>query len=198
MAIVAHQPAKRKARQCQNGLDHSQGHGRLDLTAVIADIDFDQHANDRSLLLRGVADLLHIVDGIHSHDQKIFTNSATPAQVTAARALVEADLKVGVLVSANSECLAIFKEAAKLAEQHSAQIGCRSLDVLHCATANVLAADEFISTDARQKKLAVAMGLNLVTCERFATGHRVKRLRLSTTFLPPSSSIRPATIRDRS
>ena len=35
--------------------------------------------------------------------------------------------------------------------------------ILHCAAAKVSAAAEFISSDARQKQLAVAMGLNLVT-----------------------------------
>jgi hypothetical protein len=50
----------------------------------------------------------------------------------------------------------------KLSELHTGTIGCRSLDILHCATAKVLAAAEFISTDTRQKKLATAMGLNLV------------------------------------
>jgi hypothetical protein len=50
-----------------------------------------------------------------------------------------------------------------LAEQHTGLLGCRSLDVLHCAAARILGVSEFISTDARQKKLATAMGLNLVT-----------------------------------
>jgi len=52
--------------------------------------------------------------------------------------------------------------AVKLAGQHTGTVGCRSLDILHCAAAKVLAATEFISTDSRQKKLATAMGLNLV------------------------------------
>ena len=94
---------------------------------------------------------------------KVFTKSATVAQVTAACALVETDLKAGVLVSANTEWKDIFQNATKLAEKHSAIIGCRSLDVLHCAAAKVMAATEFISTDGRQKKLAAAMGLNVVT-----------------------------------
>ena len=72
-------------------------------------------------------------------------------------------LKTGVLVSARSEWENVFQEAVKLAEQHTRVFGCRSLDVLHCAAAKVLAASEFISTDGRQKKLASAMGLNLVT-----------------------------------
>ena len=94
---------------------------------------------------------------------KVFLKNATATQITAARALVEADLKAGVLVSPGVEWQDIFAEAVKLAEQHTGTIGCRSLDILHCAAAQVLAASEFISTDARQKKLAVAMGLNLVT-----------------------------------
>ena len=94
---------------------------------------------------------------------KVFLKSATAAQVTAARALVETDLKAGVLVSPSGEWKDIFAEAVKLAEQHTGTIGCRSLDILHCAAAKVLAASEFISADARQKKLAVAMGLNLVS-----------------------------------
>ena len=94
---------------------------------------------------------------------KVFFKHATTAQTTAARALVEGDLKTGVLVSARSEWENVFQEAVKLAEQHTGVFGCRSLDVLHCAAAKVLAASEFVSTDGRQKKLASAMGLNLVT-----------------------------------
>jgi len=107
--------------------------------------------------------LLHELEFMNALQLKVFLKSATAAQVTAARALVEADLKAGVLVSPSGEWKDIFTEAAKLAEQHTGTVGCRSLDILHCAAASVLAASEFISTDARQRKLAVAMGLNLVT-----------------------------------
>ena len=57
----------------------------------------------------------------------------------------------------------VFQEAARLAEQHTGSLGCRSLDVLHCAAARILGVSEFISTAARQKKLATAIGLNLVS-----------------------------------
>lgn len=76
---------------------------------------------------------------------------------------MEADLKSGVLVSAGGDWPNIFREAVKLAEQHTGRVGCRSLDILHCAAAKTLAVTEFVSTDTRQKKLATAMGLNLVT-----------------------------------
>ncbi len=50
---------------------------------------------------------------------KVFLKSATTAQVTAARALVEADLKAGVLVSPSGESKDIFAEAVKQTEQHT-------------------------------------------------------------------------------
>lgn len=106
---------------------------------------------------------LHELEFVNALQLKVFLKNATPQQVTAARGLVEADLKSGVLASAGGDWPTIFHEAVKLAEQHTGTVGCRSLDILHCAAAKILAAKVFLSTDARQKKLAAAMGLNLVT-----------------------------------
>ncbi len=106
---------------------------------------------------------LHELEFVNALHLKVFVKSATAAQVTAARALVEADLKAGVLVSPGGEWEDIFAEAVRLAERHTGTIGCRSLDILHCAAGKALSASEFITTDSRQKKLAAAMGLNLVT-----------------------------------
>lgn len=105
---------------------------------------------------------LHQLEFMNALQLKVFLKGATAAQVTAACLLVEADLRSGVLVSGGGEWKDIFAEAVKLAEQHTGTIGCRSLDILHCAAAKILAAGEFISKDTRQKKLAVAMGLKLV------------------------------------
>ena len=106
---------------------------------------------------------LHELEFVNALQLKMFFRSASAAQVSAARALVEGDLKSGVLVSQVEDWKDILPEAVKLAEQHTGQIGSRSLDILHCAAAKLSAATEFISTDARQKQLAVAMGLNLLT-----------------------------------
>lgn len=106
--------------------------------------------------------LLHELEFVNALQLKVFLHSATAAQVSAARALVEADLKAGVLVSPGGDWKDIYTEAVKLADQHTGTIGCRSLDILHCAAAKILAATEFVTTDARQTKLARAMGLNLV------------------------------------
>ena len=106
---------------------------------------------------------LHELEFVNALQLKTFFKNATPQQVTAAQSLVETDLKSGVLTAAGGDWPNLFREAVNLAVQHTGAIGCRSLDILHCAAAKVLAATEFISTDARQKKLATAMGLNLVT-----------------------------------
>lgn len=71
-------------------------------------------------------------------------------------------MKTGIIVSSNGDLHGVFAEAARLGEQFTPTIGCRSLDILHCATAKVLAAPEFITADVRQRKLALAMGLNAV------------------------------------
>jgi len=104
----------------------------------------------------------HEQEFVNALQLKVFFKGATAAQVFAARSLVEVDLKSGVLVAASGTWKEIFQEATKLAEQFSGTVGCRSLDILHCAAAKLLAAGEFISTDLRQKKLAMAMGLNVV------------------------------------
>ena len=106
---------------------------------------------------------LHELEFVNALQLKVFFQQASSQQVAAARSLVEADLKSGVLMALGGDGRNLFREAVKLADQYTSTIGCRSLDILHCATAKVLAAKEFITTDARQKKLAAAMGLNLVT-----------------------------------
>ena len=106
---------------------------------------------------------LHELEFVNALHLTVFFKTATLAQVASARGLVESDMKTGVLVSADGDWKEIFQEAVKLAAHHTGTIGCRSLDVLHCAAAKVLAAHEFVSTDARQIKLAAAMGLKLVT-----------------------------------
>jgi len=106
---------------------------------------------------------LHELEFVNALELKVFFKNAVAAQLTAARALVDADLKTGVLVLASIDWKDVFQEATRLAGQHTSLIGCRSLDVLHCAAAKILGVSEFITTDGRQKKLAAAMGLNPVT-----------------------------------
>jgi predicted nucleic acid-binding protein len=53
----------------------------------------------------------------------------------------------------------VFRRASKLACEHSSEIGCRSLDLLHVASALVLEATTFLTFDDRQALLARVTGL---------------------------------------
>jgi predicted nucleic acid-binding protein len=104
---------------------------------------------------------LHELELANALQLKLFLRNATAGQVAAARSLVASDLTAGVLVPGGGGWDGVFKEAVALAERYTSTIGCRSLDILHCTAAKVVGAAEFVSTDERQKKLAVAMGLHL-------------------------------------
>jgi hypothetical protein len=57
---------------------------------------------------------------------------------------------------------ATLKRAADLSREHTAALGCRSLDVLHVASAIELEFKRFTTFDSRQQQLARAVGLKLV------------------------------------
>ena len=102
---------------------------------------------------------LHELELTNALNQKRFHGQATEEQVTAALALIQADLASGVLVAPASVWQTHFQSAVQLSTSHTPTIGCRSLDILHCAIAADLQAVEFITTDGRQSRLAQAMGL---------------------------------------
>jgi predicted nucleic acid-binding protein len=54
-----------------------------------------------------------------------------------------------------------FSQAETLSRRHAANLGTRSLDILHVATALVLDVPAFITADSRQAKLAKAAGLRV-------------------------------------
>jgi antitoxin (DNA-binding transcriptional repressor) of toxin-antitoxin stability system len=58
---------------------------------------------------------------------------------------------------------ATLKRAADLGRAHTAALGCRSLDVLHVATALELKVPIFVTYDARHPRLARAAGLRVLT-----------------------------------
>ena len=54
-----------------------------------------------------------------------------------------------------------FSQAENLSRRHTANLGTRSLDILHVATALVLDVPAFVTADTRQAKLAKAAGLRV-------------------------------------
>jgi predicted nucleic acid-binding protein len=91
----------------------------------------------------------------------VFRRLLNPGQVSAAWSDVERDLQGGRLVSQPVNWRPIYRAAAQWAALHSTTIGCRSLDVLHVTLAKKLNSIEFFTFDARQKSLAVALGMTV-------------------------------------
>lgn len=98
---------------------------------------------------------------------QVWRRAANPregiAQADAQAALnqFDADLAGGVGVLAPCPLTDVLHQAEMISARHTITGGHRSLDVLHVATALVLKAEEFLTFDANQRKLATAEGLKV-------------------------------------
>jgi predicted nucleic acid-binding protein len=102
---------------------------------------------------------LHSLELANALELKVFRKEATAAQVLAVTKLIQDDILAGVLIVPVCSWPGHWEHAVRLSKQHTAGIGARSLDVLHCALAADLQALEFITTVLKQSTLAKAMGL---------------------------------------
>jgi predicted nucleic acid-binding protein len=57
--------------------------------------------------------------------------------------------------------LALFQRAEDLSGRHTLRAGHRSFDVIHVATALALGSTQFLTFDERQRRLAMAEGLEV-------------------------------------
>jgi predicted nucleic acid-binding protein len=105
---------------------------------------------------------LHELEMVTAMQLKGFRGEAKPEQVVAAMGLVQEDLVAGKLVESPADWRSIFREATRLAQNHAAVAGCRSLDTLHCALAKAVSPSMFLSSDARQIQLARVLGLRVL------------------------------------
>jgi hypothetical protein len=76
---------------------------------------------------------------------------------------LDADFRAGNLIQEDVLWRAALKQAAELSRTFSPRLGTRSLDVLHVSCALELELKRFFSFDERQKALASAVGLKVVT-----------------------------------
>jgi hypothetical protein len=102
---------------------------------------------------------LHELELANALQLKLFRREATPKQVKLTNELVRADAQAGMLHLPTLVWEDVFREAATMAGAHTRRLGCRSLDILHCAASRVVAAESFITTGLRQRKLAQKLGL---------------------------------------
>ena len=76
---------------------------------------------------------------------------------------LDSDFHVGNLVQVDVLWRAALKRAAELSRTFSSRLGTRSLDVLHVSCALELELKRFFSFDERQRALANAAGLKVLT-----------------------------------
>jgi predicted nucleic acid-binding protein len=105
---------------------------------------------------------LHVLEVENAFQLLLFRGSLTKEAITQATNLFRADLKAGRLMKQKLRFQATFRLATELSKLHTGNIGTRSLDVLHVASAKTLNATSFASFDDRQRQLAFLAGLKVV------------------------------------
>jgi hypothetical protein len=104
---------------------------------------------------------LHELEIYNALELKAYRKEATPRQIRTTRALLEADVREGILHRPALSWDDVLRDATVAATAHTRALGCRSLDVLHCVAARHLpAVTSFVTTDKRQHRLAVKLGLS--------------------------------------
>ncbi len=67
----------------------------------------------------------------------------------------------GLIERVSLNQIKLYERALDLSRKHTRTLACRSLDILHVASAIILGARRFASFDIRQRRLAEAVGLAL-------------------------------------
>lgn len=91
----------------------------------------------------------------------VFRGELKASETAPMRSLFQEDVANGIFIITPVPASTLFAKALELADRHSPSLGTRSLDLLHVATALLLKADSFFSFDERQRKAAMAEGLNV-------------------------------------
>lgn len=105
---------------------------------------------------------LHRTECVSALKLKFFRKECAESESAAAILDMEEDIASGVLKTVFVDWAAVWEECRILADAHAGTTGCRTLDALHVACAKQLGAREFVTSDARQAKLATKAGLRVV------------------------------------
>lgn len=108
-----------------------------------------------------------------------FRNHITTTQLAAAKKLLSKLTEEGKFVPVNISLDEIAAESLRLSPVITLKTGCRTLDLMHLATARLLGCKEFVSSDHRQLKAAKVAGLKAIdlSCHPPATVSRPKPKR---------------------
>jgi hypothetical protein len=91
-----------------------------------------------------------------------FRKAITATQLAGARRLIAALVREGRFRRIDLSLDRIAAETLSLAPVVTLKTGCRTLDLMHVATAKLLGSGEFVSTDQRQLKAAALCGMGVI------------------------------------
>jgi predicted nucleic acid-binding protein len=111
-----------------------------------------------SFLLLEFRQSLRVQARLHEHDRKKGF-MRTEAQLMLRH--LQSDLANEVIQMVSVDWSAVHQQAEALSARHTESGGHRLADIVHVATALHLGAEEFLTFDANQKRLAVAEGLKV-------------------------------------
>jgi len=94
-----------------------------------------------------------------------FRSLITDEQLAGARKLVFDLMATGRFQRIDLDLERIFQETLSIAPLVTVKTGCRTLDLMHVATAKLLRAEVFVSTDKRQIEAARMSGLKTLNPE---------------------------------
>lgn len=106
---------------------------------------------------------LHELELTNAIKLKQFRTEITPDETRLIMSRFEEHETGGIYYRPPLDWGAIFSHAIELSIKHSANIGSRSLDILHIASALSIEADRFLTLDERQTRLADLAGLKSIT-----------------------------------
>lgn len=103
---------------------------------------------------------VELVNGLSLAAHRRFLSGAA---LTAALAALDDDFEAGRYRQSDILWRSTLKRAGELSRRYTPELGTRSLDVLHVASALELGLRRFVTFDARQHQLAGKVGLKMVT-----------------------------------
>lgn len=98
---------------------------------------------------------------INAIQLRLFRKELNSSEIKAASALFQEDIANGIF-SRKPMNVTAYEQAKRLARRRTSNLGTRTLDILHVASALTLKAEYFATFDRTQKKLASAEGLKLI------------------------------------
>jgi predicted nucleic acid-binding protein len=109
---------------------------------------------------------LHEIEIPNAVRLKRFRGEITKAEESSALRVFRGDIDAGRLVRPDYDLPEVFLHAERLSARHSAEMGSRSLDLLHVAAALECGCASLASFDQRQRRAAVQAGLKLIPSRR--------------------------------